>query len=110
MKKYKWIIPIFAGLLIVFFSIFTRGAKNFAEIKYRLNNFWTICAENPKVFLVALAIGFFIGIIFWFIKTFGEKKEISTKEWKYRSIIILIVIFICIFLIIKCLEFFASRF
>jgi hypothetical protein len=109
MKEIKWAMGMLfsLGIFIIFF--FARGAKNYSEIVGRVNYFRNVLADNPNFFWIALGIGFFVGIIFWIIKTFGERKEDSLSAWLSRSAVLLIGLFFLVYVALKIIELFASR-
>jgi hypothetical protein len=109
MKKNNWIIGIFLSLLFFLWSFFVQGAKNFTEVSSRFNYYLSVNKNNPKFILGSLIGGLFVGIIFWFLRDFGNKKSLSQGEWIFRSIIKLVVLFIFIFLIIRGIDFFVNQ-
>ena len=108
MKEIKWAAGMLFSLCIFLAFFFARGAKNYNEIVARVNYFKNVLADNPNFFWIALGVGFFVGIIFWIIKTFGERKEDLPLVWVSRSIFLLAGLFFLIYAALKIIELFAS--
>ena len=109
MREFKWAMGMILSLCIFLVLFFVRGARNFSEVVERVSYFKSTLAANPNFLWIALGTGIFVGVIFLIIKTFGERKDDSFPAWLGRSVVLLFILLSIVYVVIKVLEYFASR-